>query len=234
MIYLYLSGKFISFMKSWIYSIAFSVLLVSLSGCRNSSEPTIGEEPELEIPSVKIGNQIWMAENLEVSTYQNGDPITLMEPNEYWRQTTDGAWCYYNNDSANYYHFGKLYNWHAINDPRGICPKGWRVPTKQDWDELIRFAGGDTLAGGNLKNPRIWDRIHENAINKFGFSAIPGGYRLTDGKFMNQGIISVYWTADKADQNNAWDIFLISKSPIAGISQTGTEHGFSCRCIKEK
>jgi uncharacterized protein (TIGR02145 family) len=215
------------------FLLAILVASIFLTSC---SSPIPEEELVIEeqIPYVVIGNQIWMAHNLDVSHYQNGDPIILLEPDEYWRQTTEGAWCFYENDSLSHGKFGKLYNWYAISDPRGICPKGWRVPSKKDWMELINFTGGDSLAGGKLKNTVLWDRLHEEAEDAFSFGAIPSGYRLTSGEFMNQGIITVYWTSDKADQNNAWDIFLISKSPIAGISQTGAEHGFSCRCIKEK
>jgi uncharacterized protein (TIGR02145 family) len=218
-------------------NLLFALMLIGLSGFMVSCATTESDDEvptEEYIPSVQIGNQIWMANNLDVTHYQNGDPIVLLEPDEYWRQTTEGAWCFYENDSLSHSKFGKLYNWYAINDPRGICPKGWRVPSKKDWMELINFAGGDSLAGGNLKNTELWQRLHENAEDAFSFGAIPAGYRLTSGEFMNQGIITVYWTSDKADQNNAWDIFIISKSPIAGISQTGAEHGFSCRCIKEK
>jgi uncharacterized protein (TIGR02145 family) len=213
-----------------LIALLFSVFLMSCSS------PQLDEEvsPEVSIPSIQIGNQIWMAHNLAVTHYQNGDPIVLLEPDEYWRQTTDGAWCYYNNDSVNFHQYGKLYNWYAINDQRGICPDGWRIPTKTDWMELIEFSGGDSLAGGTLKQPELWERLHDDAADQFNFSAKPSGYRLTSGEFLNHGIITVFWTADKADQNNAWDIFIISKSPIAGISQTGAEHGFSCRCIKEK
>jgi len=184
--------------------------------------------------SIKIGNQIWMAENLNVSHYRNGDPINMLEPDDYWRQTTEGAWCYYNNDSVNYAKYGRLYNWYAVNDARGLCPEGWRIPSTDEYDNLINYLGTDTTSGDFLKDTSsIWITSQGTQTNSSKFSALPLGYRLTNGDFLNFGKIACFWTSTPGDNNNAWDIFLIGKSPMVGKSQTGFEHGYSCRCIKE-
>src|ERR1035437_3981549 len=92
--------------------------------------------PPVSIPSVTICSQIWMLKNLDVSTYRNGDAIPQVTDSIQWVNLTTGAWCYYNNNSANGPVYGKLYNWYAVNDPRGLAPVGWHVPSHAEWTEL--------------------------------------------------------------------------------------------------
>lgn len=212
------------------------VLLFQFNSCTQDQTGLDNEKTQNEtiISGVTIGNQVWMTENLSVSHYQNGDPISMLEPDNFWRQTTEGAWSYYNNDSANFARFGKLYNWYAVNDERKICPKGWRMPELEDFITLIEFVGSDTTAGYFLKErDSSWINQHPEDTNTFNFSALPAGYRLTDGTFLNLGVIACFWTATSGNNNNAWDIFILGKSGLVGKSQTGYEHGFTCRCIKE-
>jgi uncharacterized protein (TIGR02145 family) len=211
-------------------------IVVQVISCQHQSSEEKVEQTELtiDIASIKIGNQVWMAENLSVSHYQNGDPISMLEPDDFWRQTTEGAWSYYNNDSANFAKCGKLYNWHAVNDDRKICPKGWRMPDLKDFATLIEFLGTDSTAGHFLKlRDSAWVKNHPLDTNTVNFSALPAGYRLTNGEFLNFGVISCFWTSTPGDNNNAWDVFILGKSGMVGKSQTGFEHGFSCRCLKE-
>jgi hypothetical protein len=95
-----------------------------------------------------------MLYNHDITTYRNGDVIPEVTDNAQWNTLTTGAWCYYNNDSANNADYGKLYNWYAVNDPRGLAPAGWHVPSKDEWSNMVSALGGDSKAGGNL-NPLL-------------------------------------------------------------------------------
>ncbi len=117
--------------------------------------------------SVKIGNQTWMAENLNVSTFRNGDPIPQAKTNEEWEKAgKDGrpAWCYYENDPKNGAKYGKLYNWHAVNDSRGLAPTGWHIPTDAEWTTLDNQLGD--AAGKKMKSTSGWDSWEEDLTCK--------------------------------------------------------------------
>jgi uncharacterized protein (TIGR02145 family) len=145
------------------------------------------------LPNTSIGTQVWNSKNLDVVRYRNGDPIPQVTDSAQWRNLTTGAWCWYKNDSATYAaKYGRLYNWYAVNDPRGIAPQGWHVPTKSEFNTLIKQldAGADTTstnsfsntAGLALKNTTGWTNFPDsvcptcvNGDNSSGFSAMPGG-----------------------------------------------------------
>lgn len=104
---------------------------------------------------VTIGNQVWMTKNLDVSTFSNEDPIPQAKTNEEWEkagQNGEPAWCYYDNNPDNGDRYGKLYNWYAVNDPRGLAPKGWKIPSVDDWSRLTDFLGGESVAGKKMKS----------------------------------------------------------------------------------
>lgn len=126
---------------------------------------------------VKIGNQVWMAENLNTSHYLNGDSIPQVQDKAEWVALTTGAWCYYQNDAENGKTYGKLYNWYAVNDPRGLAPEGWHIPTDAEWIALIDYLGGTNVAGGKMKQIGTvhWISPNLGATNESGFSALPGG-----------------------------------------------------------
>jgi uncharacterized protein (TIGR02145 family) len=160
-------------------------------------EPNIYDDPNSidEYSYIKIGRQIWMAENLKVSEFRNGDLIPEAKTDEAWEQAgieCKPAWCYYNNNQVNRGKYGKLYNWHAVNDPRGLAPEGWYIPSDDDWNELEMALGmsqGDadmegergTNEGSKLKASEGWEE--GGGINSSGFSALPGGYRYINGSF---------------------------------------------------
>jgi uncharacterized protein (TIGR02145 family) len=110
--------------------------------------------------SVKIGTQTWTTENLNVSTFRNGYPIMEAKTNEEWNQANENkqsAWCYYENDPKNGAKYGKLYNWYAVNDPRGLAPAGWHVPSDAEWTILSDFLGGGMTAGKKMKSLSGWN-----------------------------------------------------------------------------
>jgi uncharacterized protein (TIGR02145 family) len=117
--------------------------------------------------SVKIGTQTWMAENLNVSTFRNGDPIPEAKTDEEWKKAgKEGkpAWCYYDNDPKNGAKYGKLYNWYAVIDPRGLAPAGWHIPSDAEWTTLGDQLGSDP--GKKMKSTSGWDSWEEDLTCK--------------------------------------------------------------------
>jgi hypothetical protein len=106
--------------------------------------------------TVIIGKQVWTSKNLNLATYRNGDVIPQVQDQNAWANLTTGAWCYYDNDSSNGTKYGKIYNWYAINDPRGLAPKGFHIPTNPEWSVLVDYLGGETVAGKKMKSSSEW------------------------------------------------------------------------------
>jgi uncharacterized protein (TIGR02145 family) len=161
--------------------------------------------------TITIGNQKWMAENLNESTFRNGDPIPEIKTVEEWvkaDQEGKPAWCYYNNEIANGKKYGKLYNWYAVNDPRGLAPKGWHIPRDKEWIKLTDFLGGEGGAGRKLKSTSGW-KEKGNGTNETGFSAFPGGGRFINGTFNGAGSYGYWWSATELNSSEAWYITMV-------------------------
>jgi uncharacterized protein (TIGR02145 family) len=173
-----------------------------------------------------IGNQIWMTENLKVKKYRNGDTIPQVQDPIQWFYLTTGAWCYYENDPSK----GILYNWYAVNDPRGLVPSGYHVPTDAEWTVLTDFLGGESVAGGKMKSTSGWP---ENGTNSSGFSGLPGGYRTTNGQFLVKGNMGYWWSSSEYVSGWAYYRQLEGSSGyvIRNDGMKGT--GFSVRCVKD-
>jgi uncharacterized protein (TIGR02145 family) len=152
-------------------------------------------------PIVRIGPNIWMAEDLKTTKYQNNDPITLITGNNSWGSTVSGAYCHYENSQENVKDFGQLYNWYAITDIRGICPTGWRVPDYKEITALSGWLGGEKTAGGKLKETgnSHWSMPNLGASNATGFTAKPGGIRFIDGSFSGRGSLGNWWSPSSVD-----------------------------------
>lgn len=147
--------------------------------------------------TVKIGTQTWTVENLKTTHYNDGTAIALVTDNTTWTNLTTGAYCWYNNDSATYKKtYGALYNWYTVNTGK-LAPAGWHVPTDAEWDTLSAYLGGDNVSGGALKDTgtTYWESSNTGATNSSGFSAIPGGYRGSNGLFFNIGSYGSWWSA---------------------------------------
>ncbi len=182
--------------------------------------------------TVAIGKQIWMAENLNVAQYRNGDPIPEVQDKEEWDNLTTGAWCWYENNSANGTTYGRLYNWYAVNDQRGLAPEGWHVPSSDEWTKLTDAFGGAETAGTNLKTTSGWDD-GGNGDNKSGFSAIPGGYRSHEGFFSNMGRNALFWTSTEFNSTNVWFRNVIGSIPDVYAPNYAKDFGLSVRCVKD-
>ena len=184
--------------------------------------------------SVAIGGQIWTNKNLDVTTYRNGDPIPQVTNNVTWANLRTGAWCYYNNDSANGAIYGKLYNWYAVNDPRGLAPQGWHVPTDAEWTTLSTNLGGNSVAGGKMKTTGTtrWASPNTNASNESGFSALPGGYRYGNGLLFRYFGVNGYWWSATMSGNPIYRILTNNNGNISSIT-TNVNAGMSVRLIKD-
>jgi uncharacterized protein (TIGR02145 family) len=180
-----------------------------------------------------IGNQIWAEANLNVSTFRNGDTIPEAKTNKEWvvaGESGKPAWCYYNNDPVIGKKYGKLYNWFALNDPRGLAPAGWNLPTDADWERLVNYLGGSGIAGSKLKSTSAWNEGN-NGTNDTGFSGYPGGYRVENGIFQNIGNIGIWWSTMENNPLSAIDHYLAQSNSLAR-SSSPKQRGESVRCIK--
>jgi uncharacterized protein (TIGR02145 family) len=203
------------------------LLVIVLSVYTNVFSQTLKE--------IKIGSQVWMLENLNVDKFQNGDPIPEVKSDEEWKKAGEEgkpAWCYNNNDPVNGKKYGKLYNLHAVKDPRGIAPKGWKVASDDDWKKLIAFLGGDAVAGKKMKFNKFWgdaDGKNGNGTNQSGFAALPGGGRLFKGTFFQVGEDALWWNSSELTRG----INYLDDSVNEGFNSDPSA-GYSVRCIKSK
>lgn len=195
-------------------------------------------EPVKLIPSqvvqwVKIGTAFWTVKNMSVSKYNNGDIIPEVTDPNTWSSLTSGAWCHYNNDPANDAVYGKLYNWYAINDPRGLAEPGWHVPDRTEWLNLISALGDYMVAGGKLKESGVnyWKLPNTAANNSTGFTALPGGARKYDGGFTSMGLNGGWWSSSSTDAQSAFSIFLTYDYGLIEYADADKAIGYSVRCI---
>jgi len=202
-----------------------------LSAISCSKDPMTGNNN----PSTIIGTQEWMTTNLDVVKYNNGDSIPYVELNSEWQQLKTGAWCYYLNDSEYGEEYGKLYNWYAINDPRGIAPQGFRVPTEQDVDTLFNFLCGDSkFCGGHLKSTtEDWFQPNTGATNLTEFTALPAGFRKPDGDFSDAGRSAYFWASSEVNDLSASMLKLVHNSSIFIQDYDIKGSAFSVRCVAE-
>jgi uncharacterized protein (TIGR02145 family) len=195
---------------------------------------------------VLIGTQTWTTCNLDVSTYANGDPIDEVTDTTLWAGLTTGAWCYYDNNSVNGPICGKLYNWYAVNDPRGLAPIGYHVPSIAEFTQLNDYldaqlptgnVGGKMKATGTIEgNDGCWLAPNEGATNSSGFRAIPGGLRI--GEVLSNPFIGIdgvlqLWSSTENDINSAKTRLVNNGNDNLGGGNYGKKYGFSVRLIQD-
>jgi uncharacterized protein (TIGR02145 family) len=184
---------------------------------------------------VKIGNQVWMLENLDVEKFRNGDLIPQAKTAEEWEnagKNNEPAWCYYDNDESNGTKYGKLYNWYAVNDPRGLAPEGYHIPSNTELTELTDSLGHENVAGTKMKSTSGWYESG-NGNNSSGFSALPGGYRYINGSFSDLGKVGNWWSSSEGDTSNAISRFLNYYNADVFNYNSDKKNGFSVRCLKD-
>jgi uncharacterized protein (TIGR02145 family) len=197
-------------------------------------------------PSIIINGQEWMQKNLAVSKYRNGDPIPSALNDATWNFTTSGAYAIYNNEAVNNDLYGKLYNWYAVNDSRGLCPSGWHIPSNAEWSSFINYLdpnanGGDSfqnLAGGKMKATTGWVSPNAGASNESGFKGLPSGYgRLPPSNYFEfVGNFGFWWSNTEIDLDGilifglSFDTSSIDRSIIYNSEASFST---SVRCIRE-
>ena len=200
-----------------------------LAGCGGSSSVTFdGYTYEL----VAIGDQCWFAENLRTEHYVNGDAIPGELSDGEWSSTTNGAQAIFANDASNLTDYGRLYNWFAVDDARGLCPSGWHVPTDVEYTTLTDGLGGTSVAGGKMKSSPE-DSPAWNGTNTSGFSGLAGGYRDYYGGFYNGGYGGYFWSATAAGVSSAWLRELDGGDTEVNRYYNYRPYGFSVRCVRD-
>ena len=201
-----------------------------------SSNSTVKDIDGNVYNTVSIGNQVWMAENLKVTKYNNGNPIVNITNAADWNNTvTTGAWCYWGNDPAANDDYGKHYNWFAVNDVRGLCPSGWHIPSDQEWTMLADNLGGEDAAGGKMKESGLthWSSPNTDATNESGFTGLPGG-TVGFGGFLDLGSYGRWWASNEDVVGNySFFVWLSYDDPYLRTSSTTKEIGFCVRCLKD-
>ncbi|MEI7525763.1 MAG: fibrobacter succinogenes major paralogous domain-containing protein [Mariniphaga sp.] len=188
--------------------------------------------------SVTIGTQVWMVENLKTTKYRNGDPILSATDNAAWAGLTTGtgAYCWYDNsETTNKANYGALYNWYAVADPRNIAPSGWHVASYAEWTTLTSYLGGESVAGGNLKEAGFihWVTPNIGATDSSGFTALPGGYRNYSGLFYLVGTYGNWWSSTAYNASTAWTQELDNVTANVLHYCGFKEIAFSVRCIRD-
>jgi len=218
--------------KSITISVITSFLFVILSAGQGQKSAETTTSPTQE---VKIGNQIWMSGNLDVERFRNGDIIPQAQSKRQWRKAGAAgqpAWCYYGIDPVFGVKYGKLYNWYAVVDPRGLAPEGWHIPSEEDWDVLTDAVDGKSLAGLKLKSKTDW-KGDGNGNNISNFNGLPGGFRNAEGIFEFMGEYGKWWSSKSGDSRNAWCLYLYHGYKMTLKDYLSKSYGLSVRCIKD-
>ena len=192
-----------------------------------------------EYPSVIIDDQEWMAENLRTTSYADGTPIPHVEDGNEWINLSTPGFAWYENDEGYADPYGALYNWFAVETGE-LCPEGWKVPSDDEWSQLVDALGGPMEAGGKLKDTGtveagdgFWDDPNEGATNATGFSALPGGYRYTNASFSQMGNLGRWWSADESTDNLAWARLMHAYFNGVERLEGSKVEGFAVRCLKK-
>lgn len=245
--------------KVWIISlIMMGVLFLFANSCKKeATRPTSATDADGNVyKAITLGSQTWMVENLVTTKYNDGTPIPNVTDATAWGSLTTPAYCWYNNDAAtNKSTYGALYNWYTVNTSK-LCPTGWHVPSEAEWVILENYL----IANGyNYDGTTTGDRDSNNEIakalasttgwnpypgagavgytdyptkrNATGFTALPGGYRVSDGAFFDIGNYGYWWTSSESDTNNAYCRDLVFYRSVVTKDLKSKKAGFSVRCI---
>jgi uncharacterized protein (TIGR02145 family) len=208
-----------------------------------SEEVVVKETPPVDedgnvYDTIRLGTQVWMSQNLKTSKYNDGTVIPSGLDNDTWKETTEGAFSTYNNTTRDSI-YGKLYNWYAVNSGK-LCPLGWHIPTKAEFETLINFLGGVDEAGGKMKSTGnsndetgLWSSPNTGATNTSSFSGEPGGFKVIAGSIFNVGTMGYWWSSTEESATQATSYFLKHNSAESNTELNLKNNGFNCRCVKD-
>ena len=224
-----------------LMSVPYALYAESAGGVGLNSNSTVTDIDGNSYETVVIGTQEWFAENLRTGTYANGDPITYISDASTWGSTTTEAHAHYQYAEGFDEVYGRLYNWHAVSDPRNVCPTGWHVPSQAEFETLLNYLGGSALASHQLKEIGFahWSRNVGNttviANNNTGFSLRPGGYiSEVTGVSYTMGDNAWLLTVTEFDSDSPIIYrFNYSDGIVQAVSNYTKEYGMSVRCIKD-
>jgi uncharacterized protein (TIGR02145 family) len=193
-------------------------------------------ENQTDLNHYKVGSQIWMINNLDVKVFRNGDSIKHARTENEWLECAKKqvpAWCYFNNNEVLGKRFGMLYNWYAVNDPRGLAPKGYKIPNEDDWNKLIQQFGGESVAAPKMRYGKLWGDSLLVTSRKGNFGALPSGWRkYTNEKteFINNG--AYWWSSSSQTPKISWTRYLVIKEKEVKSYCYDKGSGLSVRCLK--
>ncbi|MCX6230293.1 MAG: fibrobacter succinogenes major paralogous domain-containing protein [Bacteroidetes bacterium] len=221
------------------------IVLVFSYQCKKDDTPTPQPSPPAEqcfkdidgnvYHYITIGKQQWMAENLKTCRYRDGTVIPNVTDSAVWSTLSTGAYCDYKNNPSNSIVYGRLYNWYAVVNTHILAPSGWHVASDTDWTTLCSYLGGETIAGGKLKENGTahWRIPNPGATNSTGFTALPGGCRYSNGTFYSLWEYGYWWTSTKKTSVYAWSRNMFFDYSKVGRDDENMPGGFSVRCVKD-
>lgn len=215
-----------------------SFVFILFTGCKKDEDgddypATVTDADGNTYNTVKIGEQVWTKENLRTTKFNNGTAISHVTDQAEWGGLNAAAYCWYNNNQSAYgATYGAFYNWYAVKNGNP-CPTGWHVPTDNDWTTLVNTLGGDSLAGGKMKETSLWLTPNTGATNETGFSAVPGGYRFTDGEFYSNTEYCYFWSASEFNSTDGLYRLLYYNTKKINKGNLSKKYGFSVRCIMD-
>ena len=182
-----------------------------------------------------------MQYNLNVRKFRNGEPVPVICIDEEWADASAQelpACCFFENMQWIGWNYGKLYNWYAVNDPRGLAPDGWHIPSDNEWEQLVSFLGGKDVAGSTLKSKREWEELP--GTNQSRFNALPGCFRTAGGKFYGMEddnnwwkSYGYWWSSTENDHKTAWCRNMHYSNSLIYREPFLKGYGFSVRCLKD-
>jgi uncharacterized protein (TIGR02145 family) len=221
--------------SSYIISIGAIGVLISSCSKADKSQETVTDIEGNIYQTVTIGTQVWMAENLKTTLYNDKTIIPLVTDSLAWDSLTSPGFCWYgNNKSGNKDTYGALYNGFAVSTGK-LCPVGWHIPDKDEWEQLRNFSGDTLTAGGQLKEAGTdhWLKPNIGADNSSGFEALPSGIRYFEGSFSSISYYTAFWSSLETGTDQLWYLSLYHGDATASMNHVSKRYGLSIRCVKD-
>lgn len=211
------------------------ILVLAMTGCKKEPDDDQITDADGNIySSITLGTQVWMTGNLKTTKYNDGTDIPLVTDNTTWSNLSTPGYCWYNNESSNKNVYGALYNWQAVETGK-LCPDGWHVPTDEEWDVLVEYAGGNSISGGRLKETGFdhWNDPNLDATDSYGFKAVGAGFRDITGPYQKIHIDTYWWSSTEYSDDVAMSRYIHYYNAIVFRIFSDKKYGSSVRCLKD-